>query len=71
MPLLVDREKYGAWLDPTVSDTEALRELLVPAVPGRLEAYPVATLVNDVKNNGPELVEPLQVELSHGEVSRR
>jgi putative SOS response-associated peptidase YedK len=71
MPLLVDREKYGAWLDPTVSDTEALRDLLVPAAPGRLEAYPVATLVNDVKNNGPELVEPLQVELSHGEVSRR
>ena len=27
--------------------------------PGRLEAYPVSTLVNNVRNNGPELVEPL------------
>lgn len=36
--------------------------LLVPAAPGRLEAYPVSTLVNNVKNNGPELVEPLAVE---------
>lgn len=61
-PLLVDRDKYAAWLDPTVSDPEALQGLLVPAAPGRLEAYPVATLVNNVKNNGPELVEPLAPE---------
>ncbi len=25
----------------------------------RLEAYPVSTLVNSVRNNGPELLEPL------------
>jgi putative SOS response-associated peptidase YedK len=64
MPLLVERGEYGAWLDPTVSEPEALQRLLVPAAPGRLEAYPVATLVNSVKNNGPELVEPLPVEPS-------
>ena len=62
MPLLVDRDKYAAWLDPTVSDRELLEGLLVPAAPGRLEAYPVSTLVNSVKNNGPELVEPLPIE---------
>ncbi len=62
MPLLVDRDKYAAWLDPTVSDAELLEGLLVPAAPGRLEAYPVSTLVNNVKNNGPELVAPLPVE---------
>ena len=61
-PLLVDRDKYATWLDPTVSDQEVLGGLLVPAAPGRLEAYPVSTLVNNVKNNGPELVEPLAVE---------
>ena len=37
-------------------------KILVPAAPGRLEAYPVSTLVNNVKNNGPELVEPLAPE---------
>jgi putative SOS response-associated peptidase YedK len=61
-PLLVDRDKYATWLDPTVSDQEVLGGLLVPAAPGRLEAYPVSTLVNNVKNNGSELVEPLAVE---------
>jgi putative SOS response-associated peptidase YedK len=62
MPLLVEPERYAAWLDPTVSDPSALRSLLVPAAPGRLEAYPVSTKVNSVRNNGPELLEPLPVE---------
>ena len=30
--------------------------------PGRLEAFPVSTLVSNVRNNGPELVEPLPLE---------
>jgi putative SOS response-associated peptidase YedK len=59
MPLLVERERYGAWLDPTVDDPDKLRRLLVPASPGRLEAYPVTTKVNSVRNNGPDLLEPL------------
>ncbi len=62
MPLLVERERYAAWLDPSVSDPTDLRGLLVPAAPGRLEAYPVSTQVNSVRNNGPELLEPLPVE---------
>ena len=49
------------WLDPT-SPAGRLLDLLVPAAPGRLEAYPVATLVSNVRNNGPELVEPLPLE---------
>ncbi len=62
MPLLVERERYAAWLDPTVSDPDDLKALLVPAAPGRLEAYPVSTEVNSVRNNGRELVEPLPTE---------
>ena len=62
MPLLVEPERYAAWLDPTISEPEKLRSLLVPAAPGRLEAYPVSTEVNSVRNNGPQLVEPLPVE---------
>jgi putative SOS response-associated peptidase YedK len=60
MPLLVEPERYDAWLDPSRSDAEDLKRLLVPAAPGRLEAYPVTTAVNSVRNNGPELVEPLE-----------
>jgi putative SOS response-associated peptidase YedK len=60
MPMLVERERWEAWLDPESGhDT---RELLVPAAPGRLEAYPVSTAVNNVRNNGPELLEPLPLD---------
>jgi putative SOS response-associated peptidase YedK len=62
MPLLVEKQRYAEWLDPAIDDPDELRGLLVPAAPGLLTAYPVATTVNNVKNNGPELVDPLPAE---------
>ena len=62
MPLLVEPARYAAWLDPHANDPDALRGLLVPAAPGRLEAFPVSTQVNNVRNNGPDLVVPLEPE---------
>ncbi len=62
MPLLVEPQRFGDWLDPTATDPDTLRGLLVPAAPGRLEAYPVSTAVNSVRNNGPELLEPLPLD---------
>jgi len=62
MPLLVEPDRYHAWLDPDRSEKADLLELLVPAAPGRLEAYPVSTEVNNVRNNGPQLVDPIAVE---------
>lgn len=59
MPLLVRPDRYGAWLDPGRSDPAELRALLEAAVPGELRAHPVSTAVNNVRNNGPELVEPV------------
>jgi putative SOS response-associated peptidase YedK len=62
MPLFVEPERYAQWLDPDLDATEPLLELLVPAAPGRLDAYPVSTLVNNHRNNGPELLVPLAAE---------
>ena len=62
MPLLVEPDRYRAWLDPDRSQQEDLFGLLVPAAPGRLEAYPVSTEVNNVRNNGSQLVAPIAVE---------
>ncbi len=59
MPLMLTPDRYDAWLDPTAHDRDALLDLLTPAAPGRLEAFPVPTLVSNVRNNGAELVEPL------------
>lgn len=61
MPMMVDPAGWHAWLDPA-TDKDAVRDLLVPAAPGRLEAYPVSTAVGNVRNNGPELIEPLPAE---------
>jgi putative SOS response-associated peptidase YedK len=62
MPLMVERERWAAWLSPQAAGTDDLLSLLVPAAPGNLEAYPVSTLVNSVRNNGPELVAPLPLD---------
>ncbi|MDQ6642157.1 MAG: SOS response-associated peptidase [Actinomycetota bacterium] len=59
MPLMLERDRYAEWLDPTINDRDRLLGLLTPAAPGRLQAYPVAALVSNVQNNGPELTEPV------------
>jgi putative SOS response-associated peptidase YedK len=59
MPMLVEPQDWAQWLDPRVNDVDQLGRLLVPAASGRLEAYPVSAQVNDVRHNGPELIEPL------------
>lgn len=58
MPLMLTPDRYDAWLDPTQHGSNLL-DLLEPASPGLLEAFPVSRLVSNVQNNGPSLVEPL------------
>lgn len=66
MPLMVEPQRWAQWLDPTAggADSDELLDLLVPAAPGRLEAHPVSVAVGNVRNNGPELLEPLPLEPS-------
>lgn len=67
MPLMVQPDRWSAWLDPEQSD-DTLLDLLTPAAPGALEAYAVPTLVNNVKNNGAELIEPIPLDEVEGMV---
>ncbi|QIX27485.1 SOS response-associated peptidase [Nocardioides sp. JQ2195] len=62
MPLMVPVDRRSDWLDPTQKSRDDLLSLLEPAVPGQLEAYPVSTLVSNVRNNGPDLIKPLPLE---------
>ena len=55
-PLLVPADAWDRWLDPAVEDPG--QDLLVPGTPGVLDAWPVPPAVGNVKNNGPELVQP-------------
>jgi putative SOS response-associated peptidase YedK len=61
MPMMVEPARWSSWLDPTAPQ-ESLLDLLVPAAPGRLEAFPVPGLVSNVRNNGPELITPLPLD---------
>ncbi|MBG0832128.1 SOS response-associated peptidase [Planomonospora sp. ID67723] len=56
MPMLIERGRWADWLDPGVADAG---EFLIPAGSTGLVIHPVSTAVNSVRNNGPELVEPL------------
>ncbi|WP_127358990.1 SOS response-associated peptidase [Actinacidiphila soli] len=54
MPLMLTPDRWDDWLSPSRTDA-----LLTPPPAGLLRAYPVRTDVSNVRNDGPELVEPL------------
>jgi putative SOS response-associated peptidase YedK len=58
MPVLLPREAWDEWLDPAADDREYLLSLLEPAPDDVLAIIPVSTRVNDVRNEGPELIRP-------------
>lgn len=60
MPVVLDADERSEWLDEDTSDTGRLRHLLAPHGADALEAHPVAPIVNDVRNEGPELISPLR-----------
>ena len=60
MPVIVPRDAWATWLDPTPREPGELRALLEPRDDVPLSAYPVPPLVNNVRNNGPELIERLE-----------
>ena len=62
MPMVIDPARWGDWLDPGNSDKADLLALLAPATSGGLASYPVSMAVNSVRNNGPDLMEPLATE---------
>ena len=59
MPLILPRETYSKWLDPTPLFPVELNRLLVPYPTAEMEAFPISTLVNSPANDKPEVVAPL------------
>ena len=62
MPVILPEERWAPWLDRANDDLDSLTAMLVPLPDGLLTATPVAKLVNNVRNNGPELLEPAEVQ---------
>jgi putative SOS response-associated peptidase YedK len=57
MPMVIQPDRWQEWLDPAASDPADLMALLAPAASIGLTSYPVSTVVNSVRNNGPELTQ--------------
>jgi len=57
MPVILEPGAEGSWIDPD-GEVDDLLTLLVPAAEDALVAREVNDLVNDVREDGPRLIEP-------------
>jgi putative SOS response-associated peptidase YedK len=64
MPLTISESDWDRWLDPDAPIDEGL--LRGHGDLDRIEVREVSRLVNSVRNNGPELIEPVEPELEQG-----
>jgi len=59
MPVILSRENEERWLAPDPVTPEDLKQILVPFLPGRMDAMPVSDLVNNPAIDDERLVRPL------------
>jgi putative SOS response-associated peptidase YedK len=57
-PLVLERDQWARWLDPSEKDPDYVQGVLDFASPGRFEAYPIGRGVGATANNGPHLLDP-------------
>jgi putative SOS response-associated peptidase YedK len=62
MPVILDPDLEAAWLDPEAEEDELIA-LLRPISADALTTREISDLVNDVRNDGPDLLEPRAEEL--------
>ncbi|HSR70361.1 MAG TPA: SOS response-associated peptidase [Acidobacteriota bacterium] len=61
MPVILPREGHGLWLDPSARQSQ-LEELLKPYPAQEMEAVAVSRKVNSPHNDGPEVMEEVEVD---------
>ncbi|MBI4789671.1 MAG: SOS response-associated peptidase [Chloroflexi bacterium] len=59
MPVILPKKAHKLWLDPANQDLDELVALLQPYPADKLIAYPVAPLVNSIRNNSAENIRPV------------
>jgi putative SOS response-associated peptidase YedK len=60
MPVVVPEDAWARWLTPTTGAIDELIGLFEPNETVGLRIQAVSRLVNDVRQDGPALVEPLE-----------
>lgn len=59
MPVMLEREAEGAWLDPEIQEPGELLPLLHPYPADQMAGHPVGGRVNSVKHDSAELIAPI------------
>lgn len=67
-PLVLDRDSWTDWLDPSMTDPGDVEPFLAGGESGRFEAYPVGRAVGSGRSNGPGLLEPVGADELEGVV---
>lgn len=62
MPVILQKEDYDLWLDPGMSNVEAIADLLKPYDARSMRSYAVSTRINDVRNDDAECAMPVELE---------
>lgn len=59
MPVILGKEAFDLWLDPTNRDKDLLRSMMQPCPNDWITHYPVSTYVNKAGNEGDRCIAPL------------
>ena len=59
MPVILKPEDYSLWLDPAITQAQTIKPLLQPYPAEEMTAWRVSTRVNNAKQEGAELIEPM------------
>lgn len=59
MPVVLPRSAWSTWMDPEVDDLDLLGSFLVPAPDALISFHAVSTEVNNARNKGEHLVDPI------------
>jgi putative SOS response-associated peptidase YedK len=63
MPVILDPSDYDQWLDPGLTNDQAVSEMLKPYDARMMRCYPVSTRVNHVANDDAECSAPVELAL--------
>jgi putative SOS response-associated peptidase YedK len=62
MPVILRPEHEADWLSRDVTDPLEIEQLLNPRPASEMLTYPVSKAVNNVRNDSPDLIEPIEIE---------
>jgi len=58
MPAIIARDHYAHWLDPSLQDPAKIQPMIACYPAEAMQAVPISARINDVRNQGAELIAP-------------